>query len=120
MTQTKHPDLVRLPQTPGYYFGVMSDWGYLDVVPVHVSKDSDKHKEYLRGEIAKKGADKVPFYLYAADNGDELTMYYDAHDHKPPVDAHGKPFVDGYREFNFWWLVGGTEIHTTEPALPAS
>lgn len=101
-----------LPQEPGYYLWYITDWGYLKVGAVHVLKDSEKHLAYLRGRLEKEPANEQDFFLYQNDAGDWLTMYHDARDGKPPVADDGRPWVDGYRAFDFWWLVGGKPPQT--------
>ena len=97
----------KLPENPGHYLWFILDLSYLDVGSVHVMADKPNHHEYLRGEIARLGADKVDFHLYQNSEGRWLTMYHDARDHKPPVTEQGVPCVDDYRSYDFWWLVGG-------------
>lgn len=119
-------DLLELPPEPGFYFWVITDLNYLDVGAVQVTADPEKHLAYLRAQVAEKGADKVPFYLYQAADGRWLTMYYQAQDHMPYYrHPDGKPQVDGYRAFDFWALMNSagpawrTAMAATTPEPPA-
>lgn len=91
-----------LPQKPGHYLWYICDWGYLRVGSVHVLKDTEKHLSYL---LEHPNPD-WQFYVYETEGGEMLTMYHDAQDGLPPVDRQGRPVVDGFREYDFWWLVG--------------
>jgi len=97
----------KLPQRPGHYLWFRLDLSYLEVGSVHVMEDRPSHIEYLRKRIEEKGAKDCGFLLYQNDDGVWLTMYHDAHDHLPPRSDDGLPYVDDYRRYNFWGLVGG-------------
>jgi hypothetical protein len=98
--------MANLPDKPGNYLWFITDWGYLAVGAVSVSADNEKHRATLQKRIDEKGAKDVDFCLYQAEGGKWLTMYYEDRDRKPPVNSQGVPIVDGYREYDFWWLVG--------------
>lgn len=79
----------QLPQTPGYYLWHRLDLSYLDVGVVQVTADKPDHIWYLQNKAEKTGT--ADFLLYRADDGAILSMYHEAHDHKPPTDARGRP-----------------------------
>jgi hypothetical protein len=100
-----------LPQKPGHYLFYYVDIpSYLGVGYVHVTKDPEKHLEYLRGKQTEYRAagKKVDYCVYQNRAGDWLTMYFDHHN-PPGTDADGFPHPDGYRKFSTDWLFGDTE-----------
>jgi hypothetical protein len=98
-----------LPQTPGYYFWYILDWGYFEIGAVQVMQDTEKHLKYLADAPSKKS-----FYVYKNDEGVILTMYHKAagtgkdNFHYPPSAEDGKPYVDGYVPFDFQELLNRT------------
>lgn len=84
-----------LPQKQGYYMWYILDLNYLDIGVVHITKDPEKHLEYLREQ--KENGSKI--LLYQNKDGDTLTMYHQTH--MPPISEDGMPYVDGYVPFCF-------------------
>jgi hypothetical protein len=99
---------IKLPQTPGYYLWSILDFNYLEVGLVQVCQDNEKHIEYLRNRIiSMRTKETKQFFLYQNDNGIWLTMYHQAYPHHlPTCNSDGVPWVDGYREVEFDWLLG--------------
>lgn len=92
------------PQEPGHYLWFMTDWGFVDVGLVHVTKDNPKHLEYLTGRFAEGCRD---FFVYKTKDGQTLSMYHDAATgnelrHVPPMKDDGTPCVDGYVKIDPW------------------
>lgn len=105
MTDIKQlPDRWELPTDPGWYMWYIVDLGYMNVGMVNIIEDSPQHLAWLR-ERQNDGM----VYIYNTISPDimevfgprYLTMYHQAHDHLPPCDKDGKPFVDGYLPFDF-------------------
>lgn len=92
----KHPNL---PDKPGTYGWVVSDWGYCKLGYMQVLKDSEKHLQYLRDSI-KKGENDWQFYIYQNSADETLTVYWGAKDNLPDKTVNGEPCIDDYFEFD--------------------
>jgi hypothetical protein len=96
--------MVKLPQEPGFYFWYIIDWGYFKVGSIRVSKDPEKHINYLK---SRPPENPCQFYLYQNDKGETLTMYHEAYtgndlcDVPPTKKGSTEPIVDGYVPFDF-------------------
>lgn len=88
---------MNLPDEPGFYLWYIHDLSYMNVGLVQVLSDTAEHLSHLRSLPPER---QKQFYIYKP-HYVTRTMYHQAHDHLPPLDANNKPLVDGYIPFDF-------------------
>lgn len=110
--------MAKFPQIPRYYFWYYLDMNYFEIGAIQVLKDNENHKDHLRSQPNFRasgwlGVSYAKPYLYQNDDGETLSMYWEAgggqSPHYPQFEKDTvKPIVDGFIPFDFQELLNKT------------